>query len=117
MMAILSYRQYGRAKGISKPNLVICYTGHVASIKSCKYLDIETRFVDYDSEYCMSFSDTKSKIDDNTIGVYTSCPNYPYGTIDPIAEITAYCKKRDIPVHIDMCLGGFLVPFLKNEKG
>jgi glutamate/tyrosine decarboxylase-like PLP-dependent enzyme len=32
----------------------------------------------------MHVSDTKSKIDENTIGVYTSFPNYPYGTVDPI---------------------------------
>lgn len=32
----------------------------------------------------MDISDTKSKIDSNTICVYTSYPNYPYGTVDPI---------------------------------
>lgn len=114
LMAILAYREYGRSKGITKPNLLICYTGHVASIKACKYFDIDIRFIEYDSEYRMCVSDTKRNIDENTIGVYTSCPNYPYGTIDPVKEIAAYCKPRDIPVHIDMCLGGFLVPFLKN---
>jgi sphinganine-1-phosphate aldolase len=117
LMAILAFREYGRSKGITKPNLLICYTGHVASIKACKYFDIEIRFVDYDEDYRMSIADTKRKIDYNTIGVYTSCPNYPYGTIDPIQEIAGYCKTKDIPVHIDMCLGGFLVPFIKNDKG
>ena len=56
----------------------------------------------------------KSKIDSNTICVYTSYPNYPYGTVDPIDEIATYCKKKNVPIHIDMCLGGFLVPFLKT---
>lgn len=32
----------------------------------------------------MSVSATKSAIDSNTICVYTSYPNYPYGTVDPI---------------------------------
>lgn len=32
----------------------------------------------------MHISDTKSNIDGNTICVYTSFPNYPYGTVDPI---------------------------------
>jgi len=57
----------------------------------------------------------KSKIDSDTICVYTSYPNYPYGTIDPIDQIAPYCNKKNIPVHVDMCLGGFLVPFLKSE--
>lgn len=59
----------------------------------------------------------KSKLDENTVCVYTSYPNYPYGTVDPIEEIAYICKKKGIPVHIDMCLGGYLVPFLKKDDG
>ena len=56
----------------------------------------------------------KSKMDSNTVCVYTSYPNYPYGTVDDMEAIASICKKKDVPVHIDMCLGGFLVPFLKK---
>lgn len=59
----------------------------------------------------------KRNIDDNTIAVYTSYPNYPYGTVDPIHNIAKICKNKNVPVHLDMCLGGFLVPFLKNKEG
>jgi sphinganine-1-phosphate aldolase len=65
----------------------------------------------------MDISDMKSKIDSNTICVYTSYPNYPYGTVDPIEQIAKICLKKGIPVHVDMCLGGFVVPFLKKENG
>ena len=64
----------------------------------------------------MDYSDMKSKIDNNTIGVYTSFPNFPYGTIDPIHKIAAYCEPKGIPIHLDMCLGGFLVPFLNDPE-
>lgn len=63
----------------------------------------------------MSISDMKRKMDKNTVCVYTSYPNYPYGTVDPIEGIAKYCQKKEVPVHIDMCLGGYLVPFLKDE--
>jgi sphinganine-1-phosphate aldolase len=49
--------------------------------------------------------------------VYTSFPNYPYGTVDPIDKIAKKCKTSGVPLHIDMCLGGYLVPFLKTEEG
>lgn len=55
-------------------------------------------------------------MDSNTICVYASFPNYPYGTVDPICDIASFCKKKNIPVHLDMCLGGFLVPFLKTYQ-
>lgn len=62
----------------------------------------------------MSVSAMKRTIDKNTICVYASFPNYPYGTVDDIETIAAICRKKDIPIHLDMCLGGFLVPFLRK---
>lgn len=75
---------------------------------------IEVKKIKTDANYSMSVSAMKRAIDSNTICVYTSYPNYPYGTIDPIDEIAQICRKKKIPIHLDMCLGGFLVPFLKN---
>ena len=115
IMAILAYREYGHhAKGIKNPNLVICVSGHAAAIKGSNYFDVEVRRVKCDKEYKMDVKDMKSKMDSNTICVYTSYPNYPYGTTDDMDTIASICKKKDVPVHIDMCLGGFLVPFLKK---
>lgn len=69
-----------------------------------------------DKDCRMSINQIKKQIDSNTICVYTSFPNYPYGTVDPINDIALICKKKNVPVHVDMCLGGFLVPFLKTFR-
>ena len=31
--------------------------------------------------------------------------------MDPIADIAALGKSLDVPVHVDACLGGFLIVF------
>lgn len=43
-----------------------------------------------------------------------SCPNFPYGTVDNIQAIAALGRKYNIPVHVDACLGGFVVVFMKR---
>jgi sphinganine-1-phosphate aldolase len=43
-----------------------------------------------------------------------SAPNFPYGTMDNIEAIAALGRKYNIPVHVDACLGGFLVLFMKR---
>lgn len=117
-MAILAYREYGiNQRGVKYPNLVVCDTGHAAALKACDLFGIELRIVKSDKNYQMSISDMKSKIDSDTVGVYTSYPNYPYGTVDPVPEIAKICRKKGIPVHVDMCLGGYLVPFLHKIDG
>lgn len=50
--AIYAYRQKARSlHQITKPNIVICKSAHVAFDKACFYLDIEVRKVGQDDEY------------------------------------------------------------------
>ena len=106
-----------KERGVVKPNLVLCDTAHCAALKGAAYLDIEMRIIPFDSNYQMNISKMKSAIDSQTICVYTSYPNYPFGTADDIDIIGPYCKRKGIAVHCDMCLGGYVVPFLdKNWK-
>lgn len=44
-----------------------------------------------------------------------SAPNFPFGTIDDITAIGQLGLEYDIPVHVDACLGGFLLPFLDDQ--
>lgn len=45
-----------------------------------------------------------------------SAPHYPHGIVDPIEEIAALGERLNIPVHVDCCLGGFIMPFM-NAAG
>ena len=50
-------------------------------------------------------------IDDNTVAIVGSACNYGYGTIDPIAELGQLALDRGVGLHVDGCLGGFILPF------
>lgn len=41
-----------------------------------------------------------------------SAPNYPYGTMDNIQAVAALGRQYNIPVHVDACLGGFVIAFM-----
>ena len=53
-------------------------------------------------------------INRNTVMLVGSAPNFPYGTMDDIEAIAALGRKYNIPVHVDACLGGFLIVFMKR---
>lgn len=59
----------------------------------------------------------ESLIDDNTIMIMGSVPNYPHGIIDPIEQIAKLAKKKGVGCHVDGCLGGFVGLFLQEWKG
>lgn len=43
LLAMLAYREWGRKRGISKPNIIVPVTAHGALDKACFYFDIELR--------------------------------------------------------------------------
>jgi len=44
--------------------------------------------------------------------VVCSAPQYPQGVVDPMELIGNEALRRNIPFHIDACMGGMLLPFL-----
>ncbi|XP_055536387.1 sphingosine-1-phosphate lyase [Wyeomyia smithii] len=116
MMACKAYRDYGRnVKGITRPNIVLPKTAHTAFDKSAKYFQMYTKTVPVNPETTeVDIKAMERAINHNTVMLVGSAPNYPYGTMDDIVAIAKLGKKYNIPVHVDACLGGFLIIFMKR---
>jgi glutamate/tyrosine decarboxylase-like PLP-dependent enzyme len=111
--AVLAYREQGReARGIDRPNLVKPETGHPAFDKACHLFGVEMRRAEIDPETTLVRPETVAGlIDENTVAIVGSAGNYGYGTIDPIADLGQLALERGVGLHVDGCLGGYLLPF------
>jgi glutamate/tyrosine decarboxylase-like PLP-dependent enzyme len=111
--AVLAYREQGReARGIERPNLVKPETGHPAFDKACHLFGVEMRRAEIDPETTLVRPESVAElIDENTVAIMGSAGNYGYGTIDPIAELAGLATERGVGMHVDGCLGGYLLPF------
>ena len=111
--AILSYREWGRQqRGISTPNVIKPETGHPAFDKACHLFDVELRRAPVDPKSTLVDVDwVADNIDDNTVAIIGSACNYGYGTIDPIDELSTLALNRGVGLHVDGCLGGFILPW------
>ena len=43
-----------------------------------------------------------------------SCVNFPDGNQDDIEALARLAKKNNVGLHVDCCLGSFIVPFLEH---
>jgi glutamate/tyrosine decarboxylase-like PLP-dependent enzyme len=50
---------------------------------------------------------------DDTILIVGTAGSWPYGTIDPIKEMSEIALGNEIPMHVDACFGGYILPFLE----
>jgi glutamate/tyrosine decarboxylase-like PLP-dependent enzyme len=111
--SVLAYREWGRAeRGIDRPNFVKPETGHPAFDKACHLTGVELRRAPVDPDTTRVDVDAVAGlIDDNTVAVMGSACNYGYGTIDPIDELSTLALDRGVGLHVDGCLGGFILPW------
>jgi sphinganine-1-phosphate aldolase len=111
--AVLAYREYAREqRGVVKPNLIKPETAHPAFDKACHLFGVELRRAPIDpvtTEVDVGW--VADHIDDDTVALVGSACNYGYGTIDPIVALGALAQQRGIGLHVDGCLGGFILPF------
>ena len=114
--ALIAYREHAReTRGITQPNFVKPETGHAAFDKGCHLFGIELRVAPVDPKTTLVDVDAIAElIDENTIAIMGSAGNYAYGTIDPIAELAALAIERGVGMHVDACLGGFILPFAED---
>lgn len=113
--ALYAYREHAAAqRGITRPNVVIPVTAHVALDKGAHWMGIEVRHARLAADYRADVAAMADLVDDNTIAVVGSAANYPHGLIDPIEELGALALDRDIGLHVDGCLGGFLLPWVED---
>ncbi|MEZ5138237.1 MAG: pyridoxal-dependent decarboxylase [Acidimicrobiales bacterium] len=111
--AVLAFREVAREeRGVTRPNFIKPETGHPAFDKACHLFGIEMRHVPVDPVTMQADVEAvRAAIDDQTIGFMGSACNYGYGTIDPIEALSDLAVETGLPLHVDGCLGGFILPF------
>ncbi|XP_014087909.2 sphingosine-1-phosphate lyase [Bactrocera oleae] len=116
LMACKAYRDYAReTRNVQRPNMVVPRTVHAAFDKAAQYFKIHIIYVDVDPKTLeVDVQAVKRAINSNTILLVGSAPNFPYGTIDDIEAIAALGVKYNIPVHVDACLGSFIVALIRE---
>ncbi|MEV3980418.1 aspartate aminotransferase family protein [Nonomuraea sp. NPDC049758] len=112
MLAVKAARD---AAGRPGANLVLPVTAHPAFHKAAHYLGLRVKAVPVDLEtYKVRVADVAAAIDEDTVLVVVSAPSYPQGVIDPVAEVAAVAAEAGVACHVDACVGGWLLPWLRE---
>jgi sphinganine-1-phosphate aldolase len=113
MNPMLVYRERGLAtKGITAPEVIIPDSAHVALDKACHYFGIKLLRAPLRDDFLVDVDWVRDHVTPNTVALVGSAGSYPYGLIDPIAELGQIALEHDLGLHVDGCLGGFLLPWI-----
>lgn len=112
MMACKAYRDIALEKGITRPEIVAPYSVHPAFDKAAHYLGMKICHIPVDKDGRGDVKAMRKAINKRTIVLVGSVPSYPHGCIDHIEEYSKLALKYNKFLHVDCCLGGFLVAFM-----
>lgn len=113
LLAVLAARQ--RRSDTSTPNIVVPATAHAAFSKAAHLFGVRLVRVPVDADSFRAEPDRMSAAcDDDTALVVVSAPSYAHGVVDPVPEIAERAAQRGIPVHVDACIGGWVLPYLRR---
>lgn len=116
VMAVKTYRDWARSvKGITEPEMVIPVTAHAAFDKGAAYMGVKVHTIPVNPvTRQVDIRRVRMAINPNTIMIVGSAINYPDGNQDSIVALGQIASKHNIGLHVDCCLGSFVVPFLER---
>jgi sphinganine-1-phosphate aldolase len=113
--AMLTYREWGRnTKGIDRPQIIMPVTAHPAHEKAFHYFGIEAVKAPVTEEFVVDLDFVREHITPNTVALVGSAGTYPHGLIDPIPALGQLALEHNIGLHVDGCLGGFVIPWAED---
>lgn len=113
--AVKACRDWSRVNraGLTRPNIVVPWSAHPAFNKAGTVMDIEIRRQPVREDLRANVEALAAGTDDQTIMLVGSAPCFPYGVVDPIAEIGQLAMERGVWLHVDACVGGYFAPFAR----
>lgn len=94
---------------------IIPDTAHAAFYKASNYFGIKLHRVPCPApEYKVDVPAVRRLINSNTVLLVGSAPNFPHGIVDDIPALSRLATMYKIPLHVDCCLGSFVIAFLKK---
>jgi glutamate/tyrosine decarboxylase-like PLP-dependent enzyme len=116
LMAVKTYRDWAREKHphIKEPEMVVPSSAHPSFDKAADYFGVKIVKVPVDKEtHRADVKAMENALTENTIMMVGSACDFPRGVVDPISELASIARERGIGMHVDACLGGFMLPFVK----
>ena len=115
LLAMKTYRDRARdQRGISKPEIIIPETAHAAFDKAGHYFGIKLVRAPLGPDFRVDVEAVAAAINKRTIALVGSAPAFPHGMVDPIVDLSALALEHDLGLHVDACLGGFVLPWAER---
>ena len=114
LCGVLAARERGsKERGIGAPHMVLAESAHAAFHKAAHIYGIRVTKTPVRTNWTADVGAMADAMEDDTVLVVGSAPQYPQGVVDDIPAIAALAQSAGANCHVDACMGGFVLPFVE----
>jgi sphinganine-1-phosphate aldolase len=116
LMAVKTARDWARVRkpSVATPEMILPATAHPAFEKAAHYFSVKPVHVPVQSDFRADPEAARRALTRNTVLMVGSAPSYPQGVVDPISELARIAEQNGLLFHVDACVGGFMLPFIRR---
>lgn len=115
LCAVKAARERAKAeRGITAPEMIVAESAHAAFHKGAHLFGLKLHKTPVLDDWTVDVDAMAAMVNENTVLIVGSAPQYPQGVIDSIPEIAALAAGVDANCHVDACMGGFVLPFAEE---
>jgi sphinganine-1-phosphate aldolase len=115
LLAVKTARDWARVHrpGVREPEMILPSSAHPGLDKAAHYFGVRVVRTAVGADLRADVAAVQRAIGPDTILLVGSAPSFPHGVMDPIGELAALAAERGLLMHVDACLGGFMLPFVR----
>ena len=115
LCAVKAARERARTeRGIDAPEMIVAESAHAAFHKGAHLFGLTLHKVAVRDDWTADVDAMAALVNENTVLMVGSAPQYPQGVVDDIPSIAALASANDANCHVDACMGGFVLPFAER---
>lgn len=115
LCAVKAARERARAeRNITEPEMIVAESGHAAFHKGAHLFGLKLHKTPVLDDWTADVDAMAELVNENTVLIVGSAPQYPQGVVDDIPRIAALAASVDANCHVDACMGGFVLPFAER---
>ncbi len=116
LLAVKTARDYAKTihPTITQPEIILPVTAHSSFFKAAAYFNVKPIIVPVDHDFKINIPAVRNAINENTILLVGSAPNYSQGVMDDIEALSRLAQQYNILLHVDACMGGWILPTMRE---
>jgi glutamate/tyrosine decarboxylase-like PLP-dependent enzyme len=114
--AVFTAREWAKINRPStkSPTILLPFTAHPSFDKAAYICGLGTVRVPAGPDHRADVAAMRAAVTDDTIMVVGSAPPYSHGACDDIPGLADLAARHGLWMHVDACIAGFLIPFLRR---